>query len=236
MRISWEIRYEEQISKLRLLVKDLQNLCDMKERLGNGLRRLFANQNVRALLCVEGVNTVPAILLDKRPELRIHSDATSDPQFGGIAPGAAAVLRSTRVGIKSLKQLARLTPHRQEEVAWLMIASGCSSEPFVNALVFATDPSLLALCRSHPRLPVDPAKREAANREISMLSRHLEALAAFTNSDLLALMVGCRYATKVLQSRKVVAYLCSHERETLAELRAAVQRYWNCAFVQFGRN
>jgi hypothetical protein len=207
----------------------------MKEKLDNGLRRLFANHNVRALLCVEDLNTVPAILLQMRSAPASQFDATPNPQFRGIAPDADAVLQPKTVGIKSLKQLARLTPHRQEEVARLMVASGCSSEPFVNALVFATDPALLALRRSRPRLPVDPVKREAANKEISMVSMHLKKLSGFSNSDLLALLVGCRYATEVLQSGKLVTYLNSHDPEILRDLNDAVQRYWNSAFVQFGR-
>lgn len=236
MKVSWEIRYEEQAGKLRVLVDDLQRIREIKEKLDGGLRRLFAEQSIRALLCDELLDNVPAILFARAPARESRRDAPEDVEFYGVAPGAARLLHPRSIGTKSLKQLARMSPQRQIQVARLMIASGDTSEPCVNALVFATEPALLTLRRSRPRLPVDPAKRKLASKEISALSDRLQELMTMTNWDLVAVLVGCRYATKVLLNKRIAAHLKDRQPAVYDDLSGAVQRYWDCEFIQFGRS
>lgn len=235
MTLSWEIRYQEQAGKLRVLVDDLECLHDIKEKLDCGLNRLFAVQHTRALLCVESLDGVPAILLENPQTRRLCPDVPADIDLYGAAPEAVKLLYPRSIGMKALKQLARMAPRRQIQVARLMLASGCTSEPEVNALVFATDPALLTLQRSRPRLPVDAARRRSANEEIAALSKRLRQLMTITNSDLIAILVGCRYATKVLLNRKISTYLKDREPAVYRDMIDAVQKYWNCEFIQFGR-
>jgi hypothetical protein len=232
----WAQRYEEQARKLRSLAADLHSVREMLKTLEGGLSLLLADEHFRALLCVENLDRIPAILLNGREAKRVPRRPGSDSRFDHVAAGTRDLLQPTKVSVKALKELARMTPRRQMQAARIMVASGCFTVAFVNALVCATDYSMLALPRSHPRLPVDPAERKAASEEITLLANRLQELGSVTGSDLLVLLAGCTYASRLLTNRRIRKYLETHLRDVAISLEQTVERYWNSAFVQFGQS
>ena len=54
---------------------------------------------------------------------------------------------------------------------------------------------------------MESVKRKAASEEITTLADHLTGLAAVNGSDLITLVVSCRYAERLLTNQRIRRYL-----------------------------
>src|ERR1700723_3621367 len=103
--IPWTQRYEEQACKLRSLVSGLQRVREMLQKLDGGLSLLLADKHFCALLCVENLDRIPAILLKGRRVNKVPLRLGSDSRFDQVAAGARDLLQPTKVSLKALKEL-----------------------------------------------------------------------------------------------------------------------------------
>jgi hypothetical protein len=233
MASSWETRYEEQAERLRVLVRELARVREIRAKLESGLRTLLEDRRFRTLLDAEEFDHIPVVLTTNRAT-RQARDRTTDPRFDQLAPEAGAILRSTSVGTRALDELARLTSRRQVQAARLMLASGCVSFSYANALVCATVPEMFSDHRALPTQRIDPVKRRAASEEITRLDKQLAESMRLDNSDLLWLLVVCNYAVRLLLNSRLGKYLYSNWPDVRRSIEWAVQSYWESDFIQFG--
>ena len=127
--------------------------------------------------------------------------------FDGVGLEAQSLLRAKNISSKALGIVARMNPARQAEVARLMIAADCFSAPYLRALIGATERSLVVGARECPRIPMRSRQRKEANQEIRVLSDQLARLSILNGSDVVALLVSCRYAERLLTNQRIRRYL-----------------------------
>src|SRR5580658_4128654 len=104
MASSWDIRYEEQATRLRVLVRELARVREIRAKLESGLRTLLEDRRFRTLLDTEGFDHIP-VALAKTHAARQARDRTAAPRFHELASEAGALLRSTSVGARALEEL-----------------------------------------------------------------------------------------------------------------------------------
>jgi hypothetical protein len=155
--------------------------------------------------------------------------------FDCIAPDAKALLETKDISAKALCELSRMTPKRQAEAARLMVASGCYSTPYVKSLIGGTEGRLMPNPRSRPRMPMKAPTRKAASDEITMIAGQLQNLNNLTGAKMLALLLYCRYAQRLLGNKSVRRYMERTYPQVCEQLQKAVQSYWDSEFIQFGR-
>lgn len=221
-------RYEDQAQIQRALVRDLLRLCEIIDRLVSAFRLLFADEHFTTLLRAKGLDRAPTGLLKQ---------IRKKPRRGQRPPDATEWLREKKLSPKTLHELERITPGRREEVAWLMIASGCFESPYVITLVGACDCSMLVNSNGRPRkLIMKQPQRKAANREISQLANQLRGLSGFGGQDLITLFVSIRYTQRLLDNRTVGKYLRKRWPGMREDLHKTVRKYRGAEPILMGNN
>jgi hypothetical protein len=198
-------RYEEHARSQRALVRDLQRVQEMLGRLNGAFSCLLADDHFVTLLRAERLDRIPSALL-KRTRFKETSQESRIP-FEGIGYDADSLLRSKNVSSKALDILDRMNPVRQAEVARLMVAVDCYSAPYAKALISATARSQVNCPRAFPRIPMNSREAGAANREITAIADQLTRLSGINGSDLITLLVSCRYAERLLANQRIRRYL-----------------------------
>jgi hypothetical protein len=127
--------------------------------------------------------------------------------FTGIGSEAKNLLASRNVSSKALSILARMNPVRQAEVARLMVAADCYSAPYAKALIGGTDRSLINGPRARAKVPMQAQKRKAASQEITALADQLNKLSDLDGSDLITVLVACKYVERLLANQRIRKYL-----------------------------
>jgi RepB plasmid partitioning protein/ParB/Sulfiredoxin domain len=136
----------------------------------------------------------------------------------GICSEAAALLKEKRITGKALGVLRRMKPIRQIEAAELMIASNSFSTTFVKALLIGTKPEYL--CEPlKPESKIDTAERETLmEEETAGLLKDLKAVEESYGTDILNLIVCCRYAAALLKNSGVKKYVDKQHPDILREM------------------
>lgn len=221
-------RYEDKAQIQRALVRDLLRLCEIIDRLVSAFRLLFADEHFTTLLRAEGLDCAPTGLLKQ---------VRKKTRRGQRPPDATEWLREKKLSPKALHEFERMAPGRREEVAWLMIASGCFEAPYVITLVGACDYSMLINSIGRPRkLVMKQPQRKAANREISQLANQLRGLSGFGGQDLITLFVSIRYTQRLLDNRPVWKYLRKRWPGVGEDLQKTVRKYRGAEPILMGND
>lgn len=138
----------------------------------------------------------------------------------GICPEAVSVLKDTTVRAGALRELRRVKPIRQIEIAELMCMAHNFSENYAKCLVAAsTDEQLIERERPVEFRGLSADKLARLEMEIASLGHEFKIVEESLGKNALNLVVALAYVKKLLDNARVVRFLSQRQPEVLAELQ-----------------
>jgi ParB-like chromosome segregation protein Spo0J len=142
----------------------------------------------------------------------------------GICPEAVALLKDKKISGPALREVKKVAPMRQMEMAELMIASNNYSASYAKCLLAATP--------QDQTVQQDKAKAVAGftaddmarmEREMETLGRDFRLIEESYGRSVLNLVIAVGYLRKLLDNAAVVRYLSKHFPEILTEFQKIVE-------------
>jgi hypothetical protein len=142
----------------------------------------------------------------------------------GICPEAVQLLKEKRAANGAFREMRKVRPMRQIEMAELMVASNTFSSRYAQCLLAATPQDQLL----EPDKPKDirglsPEDMSRMEREMEHLGQDLRSVEDSHGRNVLNLVLVVGYLKKLLDNARVVRYLSQHCREILAEFQKIVE-------------
>lgn len=144
--------------------------------------------------------------------------------LNGICTEAVTLLKDRRVTAAAIRELRRVTPMRQIEMAELMVAANNFSTGYAKCLLAGTaDKDVVASDKSKlpPGLKPDDAAR--MEREMEVLGREFRLVEESYGQNTLSLVLAVAYLRKVLGNAGVVRYMSQHHADVLGEFQNLVE-------------
>ena len=144
--------------------------------------------------------------------------------LNGICPEAVSLLKDRRVTVAAIRELRRVAPMRQIEMAELMVAANNFSTSYAKCLIAGTaDKDLVGTDKS--KLPPGMKPEDAARmeREMEVLGREFRLVEESYGQNTLHLVLTVAYLRKVLDNAGVVRYLSQHHAGVLSEFQKLVE-------------
>lgn len=142
----------------------------------------------------------------------------------GICSEAVEILKDRSVTPGAIRELRRVLPMRQIEMAELMVASRNFSVAYVKCLVAATSREQFAEPEASKDLgglrPEDISRME---REMKTLEVDFRTIEDSHGRNMLNLVLAVGYVRRLLESASVVKYLSRKHADLLAELERVVE-------------
>jgi ParB-like chromosome segregation protein Spo0J len=141
----------------------------------------------------------------------------------GICPEAVELLRDRRISPAALREVKRVLPLRQVEMAELMIGFNNFSASYAKCL-YAGTPSEEKIAEDVPPDDRGLSGEDTARmqRETASLHREIKLIEESHGETVLNLVPAVGYLRKVLANSRVIKYLQSHHAEILVELRKII--------------
>jgi hypothetical protein len=142
----------------------------------------------------------------------------------GICPEVIGLLQERRATSGTMRELRKVKPMRQIEMAELMIATANYSSAYAKCMVAATLQEQLVEseqpkeCRG---MTVDDIAR--MEREMTTLGREFKLIEESHGKTVFALTIVTGYLRKLLDSARVVRYLSQHHPEILTEFQKILE-------------
>lgn len=142
----------------------------------------------------------------------------------GICPEAVQLLKEKRASAGAFREMRKVKPMRQIEMAELMVAANNFSASYAQCLLAATPQEQLL----EPDKPKDvrglsPEDMSRMEREMGNLAQELRSIEESHGRNVLNLVLVVGYLKKLLDNVRVVRYLSQHHSEILAELQKIVE-------------
>ena len=142
----------------------------------------------------------------------------------GICDEAVALLKEQSISAAALREVKKVGPMRQIEIAELMVASGTYSASYAKCLYAATPTHQLAD-------PLDPKKVGGLRSddiarmegEMGKLERDFKLIEESYGRNVLTLVVAMRYLKRLLDNAAVVRSLSSRHNELLTEFQKLLE-------------
>ncbi len=138
----------------------------------------------------------------------------------GICPEAVELLKEKRACPGAFRELRKVKPMRQIEIAELLVAANCFSARYANCLFLATPQEQLV----EPDKPKDlrgltPEDAARMEREMESLGQDFRLIEDTHGRNVLNLVLVVGYLKKLLSNAPVVRYLSQNHAEILAEFQ-----------------
>ena len=142
----------------------------------------------------------------------------------GICPEAVQLLKEKRASAGAFREMRKVKPMRQIEMAELMVAANNFAASYARCLLAATPQEQLL----EPDRPKDvgglsPEDMSRMEREMENLGQDLRSVEESHGRNVLNLVLVVGYLKKLLDNARVVRYLSQHCAEILAEFQAIVE-------------
>jgi len=142
----------------------------------------------------------------------------------GICPEAVELLKDRRATPGALRELRRVTPMRQIEMAELMTASSNFTVAYAKCLIAATpQDQLLQPDATKESTGLKPEDLSRIEREMKTLEADFRRIEDSHGQNMLKLVLAVGYLRRVLDSAAVVKYLSRKHADLLAELARIVE-------------
>ncbi len=142
----------------------------------------------------------------------------------GVCGEAVLLLREKPVPGEALRELRRVKPMRQIEIAELLCATGNFSTGYVKCLVAATAAELASEEeRGKEARVLSPEEVSRMELEMESLGREFKLIEESHGKNVLHLVLVVGYLGKVLGNARVARYLAEHYPEIRAELQKLVE-------------
>ena len=138
----------------------------------------------------------------------------------GICPEAVALLRERKASAGALREIKRVKPMRQIEMAEVMIASNNYTAAYAKCLVLASSPAQV-LEPSQQAAPKGMEDQDVARlqREMNNMEHEFRLVQEEYGRNMLNLVVVVGYVRSLLNNAAVVRYLSEAEPTMLAEFQ-----------------
>lgn len=142
----------------------------------------------------------------------------------GICPEAVALLRDRQATAGMLRELRKVKPMRQIEIAELVCASHTYSAGYLKCLVIATSPDQL-LEPDRPKEVRGLSAEDIARmeHEIETLGKDFKIIEETHGKNTLNLVVVVGYLKRILDNARIVRFLSQNHRELLIEFQKIVE-------------
>jgi ParB-like chromosome segregation protein Spo0J len=142
----------------------------------------------------------------------------------GICQEAVALLKDRRVSAAALREIRRVAPMRQIEIAELMLSANNLSGSYARLLYVATSEEQ----RVDAEKPADsqglqPEDKARMQREMQDLKRNFKMIEATHTDNVLHLVLAIGYLKSLLNNVRVVRYLSQHWPDILGEFQKIVE-------------
>lgn len=141
----------------------------------------------------------------------------------GICDEVAKLLQDRMVPINTFRELKKLRPMRQIEVAETMIAMNKFSWPYAQSLVAATPQHQLVSEQRKSVRGLSEEQLEHLEREATNIDREFRMIEQSYGIDHLDLVLAMGYLARLTENVRVVHHLARHHPELLAEFQRIVQ-------------
>ncbi len=141
----------------------------------------------------------------------------------GICIEVVKLLQDRIVPINTFRELKKLRPMRQIEVADTMIAMNRYSWPYARSLVAATPQNQLVSEQRKSIRGLSDEQIEHMEREATNVDREFRMIEQSFGVDHLDLVLATGYICRLIENVRVVHHLAKHHPELLAEFQRIVQ-------------
>jgi hypothetical protein len=150
----------------------------------------------------------------------VHSIRQKRDLLNGICPEAVELLREKRANVNALRELRKVKPLRQIEIADLMCARNNFSAGYAKCQVAATTAELLVDGeRGKEARSLSPEEVSRMEHELESLGREFRLIEESHGKNTVQLVLVAAYLRKLLDSARVSRYLAQHHAEVAAEFR-----------------
>lgn len=144
--------------------------------------------------------------------------------LNGICPEAVTLLKDRRVTAAAIRELRRVTPMRQIEMAELMVAANNFSTGYAKCLIAGTAEKDLIGAEKAKVLPgMKPEDLARMEREMEVLGREFRLVEESYGQNTLQLVLAVAYLRKLLENGGIVRYLSQHHGDVLSEFQKLVE-------------
>ena len=170
-------------------------------------------------------NGVPEERIAKTLNVNIDTIKQKRDLLSGICPEAVELLRERRVSAGAIREMKRVKPMRQIEMAEVMVASNNYTAAYAKCLVLASSPDQL-LEPSQQTAPGGMEEHDVARlqREITSMEHEFKLVQEEYGQNMLNLVVVVGYLRSLLDKAAVVRFLSQAEPAMLAEFQKIVDQ------------
>ena len=142
----------------------------------------------------------------------------------GICPEAVQLLKDKRACADAFREMRKIKPMRQIEMAELMVAANNFSASYVRCLLAATpQEQLLEPDKPKEVQGLSPEDMSRMEREMENLGQDLRSVEDSHGRNVLNLVLVVGYLKKLLNNAQVIRYMSQHCAEILVEFQKIVE-------------
>jgi hypothetical protein len=190
------------------------------------------NHNVSPLLAIQEHFMIMEAIRQGLSEERIAKTLAVDVAairrkmnlLDGICPEAVQLLKEKRACSGAFREIRKVKPMRQIEIAELMLAANNFSASYARCLLAATpQDQLLEPDKPKEVRGLSPEEMSRMEREMENLAQDLRSVEESHGRNVLNLVLVVGYLKKLLENARVVRYLSQHHAEILSEFQKIVE-------------
>ena len=137
-----------------------------------------------------------------------------------MCPEAVELLKDKRASAGAVRELSKVKPMRQIEMAELMMASANLTASYAKCLIAATpDEQLVEYATAKAKEGLSPEEIARMEREIENLSQDFRKIEDAHGRTVLNLVTSVAYLRKLLNNASVVRFLSRRYMDMLAEFQ-----------------
>ena len=155
--------------------------------------------------------------------VNIESIRNKRRMLDGICDEVIKILQDRIVPINTFREMKKLRPMRQIEVADTMIAMNRFSWPYARSLIAATPQHLFVSGKQKSVRGLSDEQIEHMERESTNVDREFRMIEQSFGVDHLDLVLATGYICRLVENVRVVHHLAKHHPELLAEFQRIVQ-------------
>jgi len=138
----------------------------------------------------------------------------------GVCPEAVELLKDKRASAGAVRELSKVKPMRQIEMAELMMASANLTASYAKCLIAATpDEQLVEYATAKAKEGLSPEEIARMEREMENLSQDFRKIEDAHGRTVLNLVTSVAYLRKLLNNASVVRFLSRRYMDMLAEFQ-----------------
>lgn len=143
--------------------------------------------------------------------------------LNGICAEAVSLLKDRRVTAAAIRELRRVAPMRQIEMAELMVAANNFSTGYAKCLIAGTaDKDMVGTDKSKMLPGMKPEDAARMEREMDVLGREFRLVEESYGQNTLHLVLAVAYLRKLVENTGVVRYLSQHHADIVVEFQKLV--------------